>query len=156
MFEGLAAESDQAGHLVLFALGLMHTRSALARPGPQTPTIDLDDHHLRHDAHPRGQFPATLLDDLGVPLLRQFVADFVGDPLDLRATDFDPGQVECEGGLGGGVQVPHGLSDLLQDVGAEVVVVQTQRRPEGGKSPGGIWDSGRSVRAVGGLVRFRA
>jgi hypothetical protein len=149
-------QSDQAGHLVLFALGLMHARSALARSSPQTPAIDLDDDYLRHDAHPRGQFPATLLDDLGVPLLRQFVANFVGDPLDLRATDFDPGQVECEGGLGGGVQLPHGLSDLLQDVGAEVVVVQTQRRPEGGKSPGGTGDSGRSARGVGGLVPCRA
>ena len=125
----IALESHQTGHLVFFVLGLMHSRAAVARASPQTPSIDLDDDHFRRDAHTHGQFPASLFYDLGVPLLDQFVADFVGNPLDLRATDFDPGQVEREGGLGGGVQLSHGLNDLLQDVGAEVVVVQAKRCP---------------------------
>ena len=84
-------QSHQAGHLVLFVLGLMHSRSAAARSSPQTSPIDLDDDHFRRDAHTHGQFPATLLDDLVVSLFDQFVADLFGNPLDLRATDFDPG-----------------------------------------------------------------
>ena len=48
-----------------------------------------------------------------------------------------------------GLQLGGGLNDLVQQGGAVTVLVQTQSRPEGGKSPAGRWDSDRRARSTG-------
>jgi len=82
-----------------------------------------------------------------VALLGQFAANLQGDALNLAGTDGDAGQVQGDGRLGGRPQPGRGLNDLLQQPGAEAVVVQAQGRPQGGKSPARSRDSGKPARA---------
>jgi hypothetical protein len=77
----------------------------------------------------RRQLPSSPLDHLGLPLLHQFVADLLGNPRDLAATDVDAGQAESPGGVGVGTHPAGRLGDLLQDGRAEVMIIQPQGSP---------------------------
>jgi hypothetical protein len=78
-----------------------------------------------------------------VALSGQLGADLHSDALDLAGTDLDTGEVECEGGVGKRAQACGGFDDHLEHGGTEVVVIQTQGGPQGEKSPGGSWHSGK-------------
>jgi hypothetical protein len=68
----------------------------------------------------------------------------------VAGTDLDAGEVQGEESVLGGGQFGISLNDHPQEGGAVAVVVQAQGGPQGGKSPGGNWDSGK--RARGGSV----
>jgi hypothetical protein len=125
----LALQRHQAGNLVLLVLLLMHSRPTVHLTSPQTPPIDLDGDHFRRSSHSGGQFAAAVLDRFVVALLCHLGANLRGDALDVTRTDLDPGEVQGEGGVGGGVQFGISFSDHLKHGRAVAAVVQTQRGP---------------------------
>src|ERR1019366_867272 len=98
-----------------------------------------------------GQLTTAALGDLLVALVDHLGANLQGDALDVASADRHAGEFQREGGVGEGRQTGGGLGNHLYHGGAIAAAVQTQVGPEGGKSPGGSRDSGRSARE-GGLA----
>jgi hypothetical protein len=67
-----------------------------------------------------------VLDDLGVALAGQVVADLGSDTPDVSGADGQAGQAQGEGSVGEGVQLAAGSGDLQQDGGGVVMAVQAQ------------------------------
>ena len=145
-----ALHAQQAGDLVLLGLGLMHSWPALRRPREQATAIDFDHRQRGRAGHLGGQLPTAVLDGLMITLLCQFGADLVSQATNVAGADAgaaEQTQGQCR--LLEGLELGGQLNDLPEPSGAVTVLVQTQRRPEGGKSPAGRWDSDRRVRCVG-------
>jgi len=117
----------------------------LVGPGPRAlapdlepAAVDLDDGQRRPRLDARLERAGLESVHLLSPLGPQLLAELAGDAVELPAADGHLGQFGdglgrlAEGGLAGG-----GADDLAEHRGAVVMGRQPQRRPLGGKNPGG-------------------
>lgn len=141
----LPLEGYQTSDLVLLVFLLVNARLCVGGARTQPTAIDLDGHQLGGlgQAH---RHAATSLGCLGVALLRQGDAHLARQGADVLRGEGQAGQRQRVGGVGERAQPARGFGDQTPGGGTVGVVIETQERPLGGKSPADRRDSDRPVR----------
>src|SRR4051812_14274477 len=125
----------------------MYAGTTMRGPSAQTSAIDLHGDHFRNGFHENGEFVVALKSDFAVSILDQFTAECNGHAMDVARTDLDTGQMQGVSGIGKGSQSGSSLGNHLQHRGTVTVVIQTQRDPQGEKSPACSWDRSKRLLA---------
>jgi hypothetical protein len=82
-------------------------------------------------------------------LLDEFRPDLVSQSPNLAFADLDVRHSDGIGGIAKRGEASSGGDDSFEDRGTVSVLIESQSRPQGGKSPVGNRDSERCVRPVG-------